>query len=101
MFTIIKSSTFSNWIKNLKDRQAIARINARISRIKSGNLGDTKSVGEGIFELRITYGPGYRVYYVKKGIFIIVLLCGGDKSSQKKDIIKARKIAEFWRKSNE
>lgn len=83
---------YAEWESRLnKDVQAI--VSARLARIRGGNFGDTKSVSNGIYELRIHYGPGYRIYYGKRGKTIVILLCGGDKSSQKKDIKKAR---EFW-----
>lgn len=94
---------FSRWLLSLKDINARARINTRINRLKLGSLGDTKSVGEGVFELKFHFGAGYRIYYGQEGRTIIILLCGGDKSSQAKDI----KIAhEYWqdykrRKANE
>ena len=81
---------FNDWLLNLKDIKARAIIRARLERVKLGNLGDCKSVGEGIAELRISFGPGYRVYFGQDGVRIIVLLCGGDKSSQRRDIAKAK-----------
>lgn len=78
------------WSESLKDRGALQRIFARLARIRSGNFGDAKSVGEGVVELRIMYGPGYRVYFGRDGVDLIVLLCGGDKSSQSDDITEAK-----------
>ncbi|HET8636662.1 MAG TPA: type II toxin-antitoxin system RelE/ParE family toxin [Acidobacteriaceae bacterium] len=85
---------FSLWLRGLRDAQARARIAARVRRLAFGNPGDVRPVGEGISELRIHYGPGYRVYYVQRGAVLIVLLCGGDKSTQKKDIEAAKRLAK-------
>ena len=84
---------FKNWVNRLGDRQARARILVRLERMAMGNLGDVKPVGEGVSEARITYGPGYRLYFVRRGDTVIVLLCGGDKSSQTTDITTALKLA--------
>ncbi len=81
-----KTEAFAAWIGGLRDRQARARIEVRIVRLASGNPGDVKPVGEGVSELRIDYGPGYRVYFVRRGAALIILLAGGDKSSQARDI---------------
>ena len=81
---------FRAWLEALKDVRAKARIDARLLRVRLGNLGDAKSVGEGVHELRIDYGPGYRVYFGQDGLRIIVLLLGGEKTSQKADIKRAR-----------
>lgn len=97
MFEIIQSETFKRWRVGLKDRRAVLRINARLERVMDGNFGDVKSVGEGVSELRIDYGPGYRVYYMKSGPVVIVLLVGGDKSTQDSDIKRAIEIAKEWR----
>ena len=91
--TIRKSSVYIKWIKNLRDERARYRINARIERLANGNPGDVKPVGEGISEMRIDYGSGYRIYYKDTGKEIIVLLCGGDKTTQEDDIKTAKKIA--------
>jgi putative addiction module killer protein len=85
---------FSDWLHRLKDVNAVARIVARIRRMELGNPGDTKSVGSGIMEMRIAYGPGYRVYYVHRGTEIVILLCGGDKGTQRQDIRRAQVLAE-------
>lgn len=84
---------FNDWIESLRDRQARARIRARINRVRLGNLGDCKSIGGGVLELRIDYGPGYRVYLGIAGAKLIILLCGGDKGSQSDDI---REAIEYW-----
>jgi putative addiction module killer protein len=99
MVLVYRTSVFSNWIENLRDQRAVARIAIRIDRLTSGNAGDAKSVGNGVSELKIDYGPGYRVYFTRDGDKIIVLLCGGDKDNQSKDIARARRLAEEWRKS--
>lgn len=96
MREILKSSTFDAWFSGLRDRQARARIAARIDRLSLGNPGDVKPVGSGVSEMRIDYGPGYRVYFTTRGPIIIVLLCGGDKRTQTGDIERAIKIAKKW-----
>jgi putative addiction module killer protein len=90
---IRKTEVFARWIDNLRDLRARARIQARIERLASGNPGDVRPVGEGVSELRLAYGPGYRVYYKKRGRSLIVLLAGGDKSNQAKDIETALRLA--------
>jgi putative addiction module killer protein len=87
-------SPFEEWFNALRDRQARKRIRLRLDRLNLGNLGDCKSIGEGVFELRIDYGPGYRIYFGQDGLTLILLLCGGDKSSQKQDI---RQAQIYWR----
>jgi putative addiction module killer protein len=84
---------FTIWLDSLRDQKAISKIDARLERVKQGNLGDFQSVGDGVFELRIDYGPGYRVYFAQVGLIVVLLLCGGDKSSQDQDIRKAK---EYW-----
>ena len=93
---MVKTNHFDKWFRQLKDIRAAARIQMRLDRLASGNSGDVKPVGGGISELRIDYGPGYRVYYQQRGDVLIVLLHGGDKSSQAKDIKRARELAEEW-----
>jgi putative addiction module killer protein len=90
---IRKTATFSSWMANLRDQSARARIAARIDRLAFGLTGDVESVGEGVSELRIHLGPGYRVYFLRKGLTLLILLCGGDKSTQAKDIRKAKIMA--------
>ena len=97
MVEIVKSATFDRWLRKLTDRRAVVRVLVRIDRLAAGNPGDVKPVGSGISELRIDYGPGYRVYYLREGRRLIVLLCGGDKSSQDRDIEQARQIAKEWK----
>jgi putative addiction module killer protein len=94
---VIESSGYSRWIERLRDWRAQALIDARIRRLSLGKPGDVKSLGHGLYELRIHYGPGYRVYYSQFGTTLIVLLVGGDKSSQERDIGKARQVAAAWR----
>ena len=89
MFEVHQTETYKKWFKTLKDRRARARIDIRIKRISLGNLGDVKSVGKGGFEFRIDYGPGYRIYFLERNRTIIVLLVGGKKTTQKKDIKKS------------
>ncbi|RLQ84984.1 type II toxin-antitoxin system RelE/ParE family toxin [Notoacmeibacter ruber] len=101
MFQIIQSSVFTKWLGGLKDRRAKQRIAARLVRLEDGNVGDAKSVGGGISELRIPYGPGYRVYFTRRGHMVVILLCGGDKSSQARDIQTARELAETWKGSSQ
>ena len=93
MIEIRKTEIFTKWFNKLSDRIARARIQARIDRIEMGNFGDIAPVGEGVSELRIFYGPGYRVYFVQKNSVVVILLSGGDKSSQQSDIAKAKEIA--------
>ena len=93
MIEIRKTATFAVWLDGLRDIQARARVQARIERLAVGNPGDVEAVGEGVSELRINYGPGYRVYFKKRGQEIIILLAGGDKSSQAKDIKAALHLA--------
>ncbi|MCB5205421.1 type II toxin-antitoxin system RelE/ParE family toxin [Neorhizobium sp. T786] len=91
-----QSATFRKWHMKLKDGRAKAAIAMRLQRLAIGNAGDVAPVGEGVSELRIHYGPGYRVYFQQRGDLIIVLLCGGDKSTQDKDIRTAKEIAAQW-----
>jgi len=97
MIEIIKTDVFDRWLRGLRDTQARARIAARIRRLSLGNPGDVKPVGEGVSELRISYGPGYRVYYITRGPIVVVLLCGGDKATQTRDIDQAKAIAAQWK----
>ena len=98
MIEVRRSQDFVDWLVALRDRNARSKIAIRIDRLQDGNLGDAKFFGS-LGELRINYGPGYRVYFVKRGDVLLMLLCGGDKSSQSRDIIRAQKIAkeiETW-----
>ena len=96
MAKVRRSSIFIRWLKRLKDRVAKALIVARVKRLEEGNPGDSGPIGEGLSEMRIHYGPGYRVYFKDTGKEIIILLCGGDKSTQQSDIIRAKKIAKYY-----
>ena len=93
MLTVRRTAEFSGWLKNLRDIRARAKVNSRIDRLTLGNPGDVRPIGEGISELRINYGPGYRVYFVQRSDEYVVLLCGGDKGSQDADIKSAKKLA--------
>lgn len=94
MTEIRKTELFASWLDNLRDIQAKARVLVRIERLVSGNAGDVKPVGEGVSEMRINYGPGYRVYFIQRDSELIVLLAGGDKSSQSRDIKTAIRLAQ-------
>ncbi|MBY5817873.1 type II toxin-antitoxin system RelE/ParE family toxin [Rhizobium leguminosarum] len=100
MFILKQTATFRKWHKKLKDGKAKATIALRLQRLATGHAGDVSPIGEGLSELRIHYGPGYRVYYCKRGETIIVLLCGGDKSTQETDIRTAKRIASEWSDDN-
>ncbi|MCY4372263.1 MAG: type II toxin-antitoxin system RelE/ParE family toxin [Spirochaetaceae bacterium] len=90
---VLKSNTFLRWLKGLRDKRARARIAVRIDRVEEGNFGDHRAVGGGVSELRIHVGKGYRVYYTIRGNVLVILLCGGDKSSQQEEIRRARHMA--------
>lgn len=94
MARIEKTAIFAEWLRALKDARAVARIAVRIDRLAAGNPGDVRPVGEGVSELRIDYGPGYRVYFLRRGAILIILLCGGDKSTQRGDIARAHRLAK-------
>lgn len=94
MVEVLTTQVFDRWLRKLKDRQARLRIVERIDRLTHGNPGDTKPVGQGVWELRLTYGPGHRVYYLQDGDTLILLLCGGDKSTQQADINRAHQLAD-------
>lgn len=96
MLEIFTSETFDRWLGGLRDLRARARIEARILRLARGNPGDAKLVGSGVSEMRIDYGPGYRVYFARRGEIVILLLCGGDKRTQQADIERAIEIADDW-----
>jgi len=94
LIEVCETKTFSEWLSGLRDARAKAEVARRVRRLALGNPGDVKPVGEGVSELRIHYGPGYRVYYVQRGSVLIILLCGGDKTGQAKDIAMALKLAK-------
>ncbi len=93
MNLIQTTEVFDTWFVGLKDKQAMRRVQVRIDRAEDGNFGDCEPVGEGVSEMRIHYGPGYRVYFVQRGMEVVILLAGGNKSSQSKDIKAALEIA--------
>ncbi len=94
MFEVRRTERFIQWLDGLSDPRAVAKIAARAERLAFGNFGDVQPVGEGVSELRIHYGPGYRVYFVQRGAVVVILLCGGDKSSQTRDIKSAKAMAK-------
>ena len=96
MLDVKQTATFRKWERKLRDQRAKALIAARIFRLANGLPGDVRSVGKGVSELRVHYGPGYRVYFKEVGMEIVILLCGGDKSSQKRDIEVAQRLAAEW-----
>ena len=93
MYEVLKTEEFGEWLSNLADRRAQAKIVSRLERLGLGNPGDVKPVGEGVSEMRISHGPGYRVYFKQIGKAVVLLLCGGDKSTQARDIKRAKEIA--------
>ncbi len=95
MIEIRETQGFATWLESLRDARARTLVQARILRLRQGNPGDVKPVGEGVSELRIDYGPGYRVYYVKRGALLVILLAGGAKPTQDKDIKTALKLARM------
>lgn len=96
---VLRTDRFDDWLGGLSDHTAVAKITTRIDRLQLGNPGDVEPVGEGISEMRINYGPGYRVYYMQQGNVVVILLCGGDKSSQKRDVRVAKQLAHEIRDS--
>jgi putative addiction module killer protein len=93
MIEVRQSDEFRKWLKGLRDENAYVRIVQRVRRMERGNPGDVKSIGGGLHEMRIAYGPGYRVYFVYEGSTVVILLCGGDKDTQASDIKRARALA--------
>ncbi|MGP8252315.1 MAG: type II toxin-antitoxin system RelE/ParE family toxin [Terracidiphilus sp.] len=100
MLELKQTETFRKWRTNLKDQRARALIASRLDRLAFGNAGDVRPVGEGVSELRIDYGPGYRVYFQQRGNTIALLLCAGDKRTQERDIETAKRLAREWRKEH-
>jgi putative addiction module killer protein len=94
MVEVRQTAEFKRWLLRLNDQNAYARIVARIRRMEVGNPGDAKSVGAGVMEMRVDYGPGYRIYYTRRGRTIVIILCAGDKRSQTQDIKRAVQLAE-------
>ena len=101
MIEVLTTPDFDRWLRKLKDTQARLRILAHLDRLAAGNIGDMKSAGGGIFELRLAFGPGYRIYLARRGDRLVLLLCGGDKSSQTDDIARARALAAEWKEGEE
>ena len=97
MVEVVKSASFEKWLTGLKDGQSRLRVAARIERLAGGNAGDVQPVGAGVSELRLDFGPGYRVYFMRRGDLHIVLLAGGDKRNQDADIKRAIRIAHEWK----
>ncbi|MBR2124507.1 MAG: type II toxin-antitoxin system RelE/ParE family toxin [Acetobacter sp.] len=95
-YTIEQTDTFEQWFDDLRDKNARSRITKRLRRVEEGNFGDHKNLGGGISELRFKNGPGYRLYYTERKGIIVILLVGGDKSTQSRDIEKARELAKEW-----
>ena len=98
MTEVVESATFKRWICSLRDRGAVARVNARLRNLSLGNERDVRAVGSGLFEMRVHHGPGYRLYFVREE-GKAVLLCGGDKGSQQRDIERAGRLAKEWRQT--
>ena len=101
MIELKQTETFRKWRTRLKDERSRILIASRLDRLAYGHAGDVEPVGHGVSELRIHYGPGYRIYFQKRGNTVIVLLCGGDKSTQAKDIKAAQRLAEKWSECND
>ena len=96
MYEVVQTREFERWQRGLRDSRAVARVTTAVERLQLGLVGDYKSVGGEVSEIRITYGPGYRLYYTMKGKQLVILLCGGSKSSQKRDIARARKLKDEY-----
>jgi putative addiction module killer protein len=96
VFRLFRTDDYEKWFDGLRDRRAAARVAIRVARLAEGNAGDTKSVGGGVMEMRIDYGPGYRVYYTRRGLQVLLLLIGGDKTTQAKDIQNAKLLSTTW-----
>jgi len=96
IFEVLETREFKRWHKSLRDSRAVARVTVAVERLQLGLVGDFKPVGSGVSEIRINYGPGYRLYYTLKGRQLVILLCGGSKSSQKRDIARAIKLKDEY-----
>lgn len=101
MIEVRQTDLFANWLLKLRDQEARQRIQIRLRRMSLGNFGDVKTVGGGVSELRIDYGPGYRLYFTQRGSVVVILLVGGTKQTQQADIAKAKEIAKEWRHAGE
>ena len=97
MIEIRRTNEFTAWVRGLGDETARAKIFVRIDRLRTGNPGDVKPVGQGVSEVRIDHGPGYRVYFAQRGLVLVLLLCGGTKSTQVDDIVAAKALADQWK----
>ena len=97
MIDVRQTEHFADWLDNLGDGVAVKAIKRRIARVQIGLFGDTKLVGDGVFELRVDHGPGYRVYFARHGDVVVLLLCGGDKKSQQRDIVRAKALVVEWK----
>lgn len=93
MYEVLQTSAYAAWFRSLRDRKVRGLIVRRVERLELGNFGDSKSLGDGVHELRLKFGPGYRVYFTHRGVRIVLLLCGGDKGSQSRDIARAKQLA--------
>jgi putative addiction module killer protein len=100
MIEIRRTETFDRWLRKLRDPEAKARIQIRIDRLARGLFGDVRDIGQGLSELRVGYGPGYRVYLMRRGDVLMILLCGGDKRTQDNDIKLAKAMADEWKRSD-
>lgn len=98
-YELLMSDRFRRWLQRLRDRQVRARVNARLRRLAMGHFGDVRALGGGLYEVRLDIGPGYRLYFIHSGGRVIVLLAGGDKSTQTRDIEQARRLVAAWRKA--
>ena len=96
MFSVIETDEFTDWLTGLKDRPTRIRLARRLNKARRGNLGDIKSVGDGVFEMREFFGPGWRMYYLERSGALVIMLGGGEKSGQANDIKRAKKLAEEW-----
>ena len=96
MFSVIETEAFTDWLTGLKDRPTRIRLARRLNKARRGNLGDIKPVGDGVFEMREFFGPGWRMYYVERSGALVVMLGGGEKSGQANDIKRAKKLAKEW-----
>ena len=96
MIEVRQTVEFARWLRKLADPQALVRVVGRIRRMEQGNFGDVRSFGRGLMEMRVDYGSGYRIYFVRGGELVVILLCGGDKRTQTKDIERARNMAEKY-----
>ena len=100
MIDIRQTDSFRNWLGDLKDGIAVKAVKRRIARVQIGLFGDCKALGGGLHELRVDHGPGYRVYFLRQGSILVILLCGGDKSTQSRDIDRARALASKWNEND-